>query len=143
VNVLLTPALLLTEELERIEESKEGIIFARKRIKELENSLIFLNDLYNQSLIILLDQLKDKQKQIFFSASEILTEKNISINKLADKLSKRFEISFSTIKWNLTKLRDIGLFETFGERGNTKTILMLTHLGLSLYSNFAQSRNKL
>ena len=139
MNVLLALPIIQAEELERIEESKEGIIFARKRIKELENSLIFLNDLYNQSLIILLDQLKDKQKQIFFAASKILTKKNISLNKLSDMLSERFDLSFSTIKWNLTKLRDIGLFETFGERGNTKTILMLTHLGLSLYSNFAQT----
>jgi hypothetical protein len=59
---------------------------------------------------------------------------------LSDILSEKFEFSFSTIKWNLTKLRDIGLFETYGERGNTKTILMLTHLGLSLYSNFAQTK---
>ncbi|MCG3219780.1 MAG: hypothetical protein H7641_00240 [Candidatus Heimdallarchaeota archaeon] len=136
----MAPAIIQAEDLERIEESKEGIIFARKRIKELENSLIFLNDLYNQSLIILLDQLKDKQQHIFFAASRILTKKNLSLNKLSDMLSERFDLSFSTIKWNLTKLRDIGLFETFGERGNTKTILMLTHLGLSLYSNFAQTR---
>ena len=140
MNVLLAPAIILPEELERIEESKEGIIFARKRIKELENNLIFLKEMYNQSLIILLNQLKEKQQQIFFAASRILTKKNISLNKLSDILSEKFELSFSTIKWNLTKLRDIGLFETYGERGNTKTILMLTHLGLSLYSNLAQTR---
>ena len=143
MNVLLTPAIIQIEELERIEESKEGIIFAQKRIKELENNLIFLNDLYNKSLFTLFDQLKDKQQYIFFAASKILIEDKISLNKLSDILSKKLNLSFSTIKWNLTKLRDIGLFETFGERGNTKTILMLTHLGLSLYSNFAQSRNKL
>lgn len=140
MNVLLAPAIIQLEKLERIEESKEGIIFAQKRIQELENSLIFLNELYNQSLIILLEQLKDKQQSIFFAASKILTKKNISLNKLSDILSERFDLSFSTIKWNLTKLRNIGLFETNGERGNRKTILMLTHLGLSLYSNFAQTK---
>ena len=36
---MLALPIIQAEELERIEESKEGIIFARKRIKELEREL--------------------------------------------------------------------------------------------------------
>ncbi len=137
-------ALLISEEQFgtqlREEQLKEGIIFAQKRIRELENSLLFLNDLLDRSLLILYDQLKDKQKIIFFATYKILDERHtMSINKISDILSKQFSLSFSTIKWNITKFRDMGLFETNGERGNTKTILLTTDLGKSLFTSFMQT----
>lgn len=137
-------ALLISEELSGIQlrddQLKEGIIFAQKRIRELENSLLFLNDLLDRSLLILYTQLKDKQKMIFIATYKILTEENtLSINKISDLLSKQYSLSFSTMKWNITRLRDMGLFETNGERGNTKTILLATELGKSLFTSYAQT----
>ncbi|MCG3216193.1 MAG: hypothetical protein KAS63_05725 [Candidatus Heimdallarchaeota archaeon] len=139
VNVLLISAELSRNQFTD-EEMKEGIIFAQKRIRELENNLLFLSELFDKSLFILYKQLKKKQRQIFFSAFRIILEEDsTSINKISNLLSKNLELSFSTIKWNLTKLRDLGLFETYGERGNTKTTLLITELGETLYSTFAYS----
>lgn len=140
MNVLLIPANIISDQLEELEESKEGIIFAQERIRELENNLLFLYDLLNDSLMILHNQMKEKQQFIFFTASKILSQKEMSLNKLSEKLAEKLNLSFSTIKWNITRLRDLGLFESNGQRGNTKTTIMLTQLGASLYSNFAQSK---
>ena len=135
--------MLISEEISGIqlreEQLKEGIIFAQKRIRELENNLLFLNDLLNRSLLLLYDQLKDKQRMIFIATYKILTEDDsLSINKISDILAKQYSLSFSTIKWNITRLRDMGLFESYGERGNTKTILLTTELGKTLFTSYAQ-----
>ena len=137
MNVLLNPA-----KLETLDYSEEGIAFAQERIRKLEKDNLFLFDLLNQSLIILYDQLNDKQKEIFFQSYLFLERRKISLNKLAEKISSMMNISFSTAKWNITKLRDLGFFETIGMRGNTKTTLISTNLGDTLYSTLGQFKNK-
>jgi len=141
VNILLFPTSLTTKQLEE-DYLEEGIIFAQRRIIELENTLLFIQDILNQSLIIIYSQLKDKQKMIFLNASRLLKNEKISINKLAEKIAEKMDLSFSTTKWNITRLRDLGLFETNGQRGNTKTIVSLTQLGQSLYSTLSQRKRK-
>ncbi len=111
---------------------KGGSIFVPEASKDLKNDLLFLIDLLNQSMLIVYNQLNDKQRIIFFEASNILREEDTSLNKLAERISKKRSISFSTIKWNLTKLRDMGLFATNGSRGNTKTTTELTDLGATM-----------
>ena len=77
---------------------------------------------------------------IFIATYKIIAEEDtLSINKISDLLSKQYSLSFSTIKWNITRLRDMGLFESYGERGNTKTILLTTELGKSLFTSYAQT----
>jgi len=137
VNVLLNPA-----ELESLDYSEEGIAFAQERIRKLEKDNLFLFDLLHQSLIILFDQLNDKQKGIFFESYILIERKRISLNRLAEKISTKLDISFSTAKWNITKLRDLGFFETIGMRGNTKTTLISTIIGDTLYSTLGQIKNK-
>jgi len=137
VNVLLNPA-----ELESLDYSEEGIAFAQERIRKLEKDNLFLFDLLHQSLIILFDQLNDKQKGIFFESYIQIERKRISLNRLAEKISTKLDISFSTAKWNITKLRDLGFFETIGMRGNTKTTLISTIIGDTLYSTLGQIKNK-
>ena len=141
MNILLFPTSLTTKQLEE-DYLEEGIIFAQRRIIELENTLLFIQDILNQSLIIIYSQLKDKQKMIFLNASRLLKNEKISINKLAEKIAEKMDLSFSTTKWNITRLRDLGLFETNGQRGNTKTIVSLTQLGQSLYSTLSQRKRK-
>ncbi|MCG3260113.1 MAG: hypothetical protein H7644_10220, partial [Candidatus Heimdallarchaeota archaeon] len=121
-------------ELESLDYSEEGIAFAQERIRKLEKDNLFLFDLLHQSLIILFDQLNDKQKGIFFESYILIERKRISLNRLAEKISTKLDISFSTAKWNITKLRDLGFFETIGMRGNTKTTLISTIIGDTLYS---------
>lgn len=141
MNILLFPTNLIIKQLEE-DYLEEGIIFAQRRIIELENTLLFIQDILNQSLIIIYSQLKDKQKMIFLNASRLLKNEKISINKLAEKIAEKMDLSFSTTKWNITRLRDLGLFETNGQRGNTKTIVSLTQLGQSLYSTLSQRKRK-
>lgn len=129
-------------ELESLDYSEEGIAFAQERIRKLEKDNLFLFDLLHQSLIILFDQLNDKQKGIFFESYIQIERKRISLNRLAEKISTKLDISFSTAKWNITKLRDLGFFETIGMRGNTKTTLISTIIGDTLYSTLGQIKNK-
>ncbi|MCE7747367.1 MAG: hypothetical protein GPJ51_03155 [Candidatus Heimdallarchaeota archaeon] len=129
-------------ELESLDYSEEGIAFAQERIRKLEKDNLFLFDLLHQSLIILFDQLNDKQKGIFFESYIQIDRKKISLNRLAEKISTKLDISFSTAKWNITKLRDLGFFETIGMRGNTKTTLISTIIGDTLYSTLGQIKNK-
>ena len=137
MNVLLNPA-----ELESLDYSEEGIAFAQERIRKLEKDNLFLFDLLNQSLIILFDQLNDKQKGIFFESYSLIERRKISLNRLAENISTKLDISFSTAKWNITKLRDLGFFETIGMRGNTKTTLISTIIGDTLYSTLGQIKYK-
>ena len=129
-------------ELESLDYSEEGIAFAQERIRKLEKDNLFLFDLLNQSLIILFDQLNDKQKGIFFESYSLIERRKISLNRLAENISTKLDISFSTAKWNITKLRDLGFFETIGMRGNTKTTLVSTIIGDTLYSTLGQIKYK-
>jgi len=111
---------------------KGGSIFAPEASIDLKNDLLFFIDLLNQSMLIVFKQLNDNQRIIFFEASNILRDIDTSLNKLSERISKKRSISFSTTKWNLTKLRDMGLFVTNGSRGNTKTTIELTDLGVTM-----------
>lgn len=142
MNVLLKPAIISELQLERIENTEEGIIFAQKRILELENDLLLMDELLNKSLFLLIDILKDKQHLIFTEAIKQLDKRSFSLNKLAEILSHKLDFTFSMIKWNLTKFRDYGLFESNGQRGNTKSTLLLTELGKMLYSTFAKMKTR-
>ncbi|MCG3224705.1 MAG: hypothetical protein H7647_09585 [Candidatus Heimdallarchaeota archaeon] len=139
---MLKPAIISELQLERIENTEEGIIFAQKRILELENDLLLMDELLNKSLFLLIDILKDKQHLIFTEAIKQLDKRSFSLNKLAEILSLKLDFTFSMIKWNLTKFRDYGLFESNGQRGNTKSTLLLTELGRMLYSTFAKMKTR-
>jgi len=139
---LLTPARFLSEQLEDPDYLKEGIAFAQERIRELEKDNLFLLEILNKSMFLLLNQLNEKQREIFFLSYKLLEKKNISLNRLSEIISSKLNMSFSTIKWNITKLRDIGFFETIGSRGNTKTTLISTALGKTFYSILAQAKEK-
>lgn len=101
-----------------------------------------MDELLNKSLFLLIDILKDKQHLIFTEAIKQLDKRSFSLNKLAEILSLKLDFTFSMIKWNLTKFRDYGLFESNGQRGNTKSTLLLTELGRMLYSTFAKMKTR-
>ena len=142
MNVLLTPAKFLSEQLEDPDYIEEGIAFAQERIRELEKDNLLLLELLKESIFLLFDQLNSKQREIFFEGFKILEKKLISLNRLSEIISEKLDISFSTAKWNLTRLRDLGFFETIGSRGNTKTTLTSTALGKTFYSFLAQNFDK-
>lgn len=142
MNVLLKPAIISELQLERIGNTEEGIIFAQKKILELENNLLLMDELLNKSLFLFIDIMKDKQQLIFTEAIKQLDKRSLSLNKLSEILSHILDFTFSMIKWNLTKFRDYGLFESNGQRGNTKSTLIETELGRMLYSTFAKMKTK-
>ncbi|MBY9001419.1 MAG: hypothetical protein KGD64_10915 [Candidatus Heimdallarchaeota archaeon] len=139
---MLESAIISEFQLTSIENTEEGIIFALKKITELENDLFLMNELLNQSLYLLIDIMKDKQQLIFTEAIKQLNKQTLSLNKLAESLTNKLDFTFSMIKWNLTKFRDYGLFETKGQRGNTKSTMITTELGKMLHSAYAQINNK-
>ncbi len=142
MNVLLKPAIISKLQLESIENTEEGIIFARKRISELENDLLLMDEILKQSLFLFIGLMKDKQQLIFTEAIKQLKKESLSLNKLAEILSNKLDLTFSMIKWNLTKFRDFGLFESNGQRGNTKSTILATELGKMLNSTFARMKTK-
>ena len=142
MNVLLKPAIISKLQLGSIEDTEEGIIFAQKRILELENDLLLMDEILKQSLFLFIGLMKDKQQLIFTEAIKQLDKESLSLNKLAEKLSNKLNLTFSMIKWNLTKFRDFGLFESNGQRGNTKSTLLATELGKILNSAFARMKTK-
>lgn len=142
MNVLLKPAIISGLQLEKIENTEEGIIFAQKRILELENDLLLMDELLNKSLYLFIDLMKDKQLLIFTEAIKQLDKRSLSLNKLAEILSYKLNLKFSMIKWNLTKFRGYGWFESNGQRGNTKSTILITELGKLLYSAFARMKTK-
>ena len=123
------------------EKTEEGIIFAQKRIRELENTLLYLDELLDKSLYLFINHMKDRQQRIFIESINLLNRRIYSLNKLSEKIAKKLDISFSTTKWNITRFRDLGLFETNGQRGDTNTTIATTELGKTLYSAFARSQS--
>ena len=139
---MLKPAIISELQLANIENTEEGIIFAQKRIIELENDLLLLEELLNRSLYLFIDILKDNQRLIYSEAIKELNKKPLSLNRLSETLSEKLNLTFSMIKWNLTKFRNFGLFESNGQRGNTKSTLIITELGKMLYSTFVMMNKK-
>ena len=138
---MLKPAIISELQLGSIKNTEEGIIFAQKRIRELENTLLYLDELLDKSLYLFINHMKDRQQRIFIESINLLNRRIYSLNKLSEKIAKKLDISFSTAKWNITRFRDLGLFETNGQRGDTNTTIATTELGKTLYSAFARSQS--
>lgn len=142
MNVLLKPAIISEWLLETLENTEEGIIFAQKKIIELENNLLLMDEILNKSLKLFTKTMKRNQQLIFIEAIKLLRKDTISLNRLSEILSEKLDFTFSMIKWNLTKLREHGLFRTNGQRGNTKSTLIITEFGERLYLSFAEKNNR-
>ena len=128
--------ILLAEKYSLYEEestnSRGGRAFALK-LQNLRKENLFLKELLEETLITIWQSLTEKQKEIFTEASILLANNSLSLNKLSERLSERFNIPFSTIKWNLSKLRKKNLLQINGKKGDTKTKIELTDIGLALF----------
>ncbi len=54
-------------------------------------------------------RLSDTQKQVLISCSKVLCCERLALTSLADVVSRNSGIPYSTVKWNLRTLVDMGL----------------------------------
>jgi hypothetical protein len=84
--------------------------------------------------------LSEKQKFLLVSASEELRYDSITLTRLSERLSRGLKMSYSTVKWNLKRLRVLKLL--YGGTESCKgTPAKLTPLGRLIASMLAQSGN--
>jgi hypothetical protein len=63
-------------------------------------------------------RLSDTQKFVLCRSAELLQFHKLTVTALADQLSRRTSVPYSTVKWNLRSLMDMGLLE--GGDSNTR-----------------------
>lgn len=84
--------------------------------------------------------LSEKQKFLLVSASEELTYGSMTLTRLSERLSRSLKVSYSTVKWNLKRLRVLKLL--YGGTERCKGIRAeLTPLGRLIASMLAQNGN--
>ncbi|MBY8996116.1 MAG: hypothetical protein KGD60_00195 [Candidatus Thorarchaeota archaeon] len=54
-------------------------------------------------------RLSDTQKQVLRMSHELLKHRELTLTALADKVSRRSTLPYSTCKWNLRALKNMGL----------------------------------
>ena len=54
-------------------------------------------------------RLTDTQKQVLVESHRLLQFRDLSMTALADLVSRRSSVPYSTVKWNLRSLREMGL----------------------------------
>ena len=69
-------------------------------------------------------RLSDTQKLLLVSSAEVLQYHCITMTSLADVLARRTGVPYSTVKWNLRQLADLGLMEggSSGDRGKPASL---------------------
>ncbi|MHA1686851.1 MAG: hypothetical protein ACTSYD_10695 [Candidatus Heimdallarchaeaceae archaeon] len=115
-------------------EDEGGSMFVSNSLIELKKELLFLNEVLKQSSKTVLYTLNEIQKSILCYAGTLLQEASYSLNKLSEKLEMKLHRPYSTIKWNLLKLKKLGFFESNGRQGDTSSTIELTALGKYIIS---------
>jgi len=54
-------------------------------------------------------RLSDTQKQVLRMSHELLKHHKLTLTALADQVSRRSSFAYSTVKWNLRSLKNMGL----------------------------------
>lgn len=84
--------------------------------------------------------LSEKQKFLLVSASEELRNDSMTLTRLCERLSRGLRMSYSTVKWNIKRLRVLKLL--CGGTENSKGVCaQLTPLGHLIASMFVQNGN--
>jgi hypothetical protein len=85
--------------------------------------------------------LSEKQKFLLVSASQELAYDSMTLTRLSERLSRGLKMSYSTVKWNLKRLRVLKLL--YGGSEECKgTRAELTPLGRLITSMLAQNLNE-
>ncbi len=70
-------------------------------------------------------RLSDAQKLVLRMSRELLRHNDMTLTALADMVSRRSAVPYSTVKWNLRSLKDMGLL-TGGDLNNKGQFASLT-----------------
>ncbi|MBN2228773.1 MAG: hypothetical protein JW779_04195 [Candidatus Thorarchaeota archaeon] len=70
--------------------------------------------------------MSDTQKTVLRTSRQLLKFRDISLTSLADLVSRRSEVPYSTVKWNLRSLKEMGLL-TGGDMSCKGEHARLTH----------------
>jgi hypothetical protein len=70
-------------------------------------------------------RLSDTQKQVLRMSHELLKRHEMTLTTLADQVSRRSTVPYSTCKWNLRTLKNMGLL-TGGNQSNKGQLACLT-----------------
>lgn len=71
-------------------------------------------------------RLSDSQKLVLRKSRELLRHHEMTLTALADIVSQRSAVPYSTVKWNLRSLKDMGLL-TGGNLSNKGQVARLTY----------------
>ncbi len=82
-------------------------------------------ELLRRSFLQLADmRLTESQKRVLCAGAEVLKWHRFSMTKLADVVSRRTGIPYSTVKWNLRSLMDMGLIVANNGRSRGAKVLL-------------------
>ncbi|MFW9787631.1 MAG: hypothetical protein ACFFE1_08145 [Candidatus Thorarchaeota archaeon] len=70
-------------------------------------------------------RLSDTQKQVLRMSHELLKHRDLTLTALADQVSRHSNVAYSTVKWNLRSLKNMGLL-TGGDLSNKGQLACLT-----------------
>ena len=70
-------------------------------------------------------RLSDTQKRVLRMSRDLLRFYELTLTALADQVSRRSDVPYSTVKWNLRSLKDMGLL-TGGDLNNKGQFASLT-----------------
>ena len=71
-------------------------------------------------------RLSDTQKQVLCMSHRLLKFYELTLTALADLVSRRSNVAYSTVKWNLRSLKNMGLL-TGGNLSSKGQLACLTH----------------
>ncbi len=76
-------------------------------------------------------RMSDSQKLVLCTSYDVLKHNNMTLTALADVISRRTGVPYSTVKWNLRSLVDLGLL-VGGDANNRGEPACFTESGLML-----------
>ncbi|MHA2064196.1 MAG: hypothetical protein ACXABY_07430 [Candidatus Thorarchaeota archaeon] len=104
--------------------------FAKPSFESLAASFLSLADM----------RLSETQKFVLRVSEQLLRHNDLTVTALADLVSRRTTVAYSTVKWNLRSLMDMGLLAG-GDMESRGQLAKLTATAVML-ANFLEEQNK-
>ena len=102
--------------------------FAKPSFESLASSFLSLADM----------RMSETQKFVLRVSAQLLRHNDLTVTALADLVSRRTSVAYSTVKWNLRSLMDMGLLSG-GDSENRGQLAKLTATAVML-ANFLEEQ---
>ncbi|MFW9913373.1 MAG: hypothetical protein ACFFEU_12930 [Candidatus Thorarchaeota archaeon] len=83
--------------------------------------------------------MSETQKYVLRVSAQLLRHNDLTVTALADMVSRRTSVAYSTVKWNLRSLMDLGLLSG-GDLENRGQLAKLTATAVML-ANFLEEQD--